>query len=222
VAAVARLEAAGGVERWTAEAARDPSFAASLERANEQQRDVRRTLAVDGEIPDGGRSLDLGIGGTGRGARGLKCLHAHTAFALARPGYELGERIAAEAGPLFPQGGCCMVDNGHYDRDSMPVSLDSVRQEWEEGNRRLEAVAGDRPRYLTLLEQVEVLTDELRRRVGQTFTLAELADAYGEAERWSRTAIEERAPAPGWPATVSLVEGAAFHRYQRGAVDYEP
>lgn len=222
VAAVARVEAAGGVERWTAEAARDRVLGASLERGNALQREIRHGLARGRAGPDGGASLDLGIGGASRRAGGLKCLHAHTAFALARPGYELGEQIAAEAGPLFPRAGCCTLAGGNYDRESMPLSVDTVRHEWEEGNRRLEAIAGDRPRYLRLLEQVEVLTDELRRRVGQTFTLAELADAYGEAERWSRIAIEERAPAPGWPATLSLVESAAFHRYQRGAVDYQP
>ena len=37
----------------------------------------------------------------------LKCLHAHAAFALARPGYELGARILAEAEPLWPRDGCC-------------------------------------------------------------------------------------------------------------------
>jgi hypothetical protein len=104
----------------------------------------------------------------------------------------------------------------------MPVNVDAVRHEWEEGNRRLEALAGDRRAYVRLLEQVEVLTDELRRRVGQTFTLAELADAYAGAERWSRDAVAERAPVPGWSGTLSIVEDAAFHRYQRGAIDYEP
>jgi hypothetical protein len=104
----------------------------------------------------------------------------------------------------------------------MPVSVDAVRQEWEEGHRRLEAHARDRRAYDRLQAQVDVLTDELRRRVGQTFTLAELADAYAGAERWSRDAIADRAPAPGWPTTFSIVENAAFHRYQRGAVDYEP
>jgi hypothetical protein len=104
----------------------------------------------------------------------------------------------------------------------MPVNVDAVRQEWEEGNRRLEAHARDRRAYVRLLEQVEVLTDELRRRVGQTFTLAELADAYAGAERWSRDAIAERAPVRGWSSTLSIVEDAAFHRYQRGAIDYEP
>ena len=48
----------------------------------------------------------MGIGGARSGAGSLKCLHAHVAFALARPGYELGERILAELEPLFPDA-CC-------------------------------------------------------------------------------------------------------------------
>jgi hypothetical protein len=48
----------------------------------------------------------LGIGGARRGAGSLKCLHAHVAFALARPGYELGERVVEELEPLWPQV-CC-------------------------------------------------------------------------------------------------------------------
>lgn len=100
--------------------------------------------------------------------------------------------------------------------------IESARQEWEEGSRRLEALAHDRARHARLLEQLEVLTDELRRRVGQTFTVAELVQAYDAAERWSRDVVAERAPGPGWPATLSVVENAAFHRFQRGAVDYEP
>jgi hypothetical protein len=104
----------------------------------------------------------------------------------------------------------------------MPTSVDAVRREWREGEKRLQALAADRRVYTRLLEQVEVLTDELSRRVGQTFTLAELADEYVGAERWSRDAIAERAPVPGWSRTLSIVEDAAFHRYQRGAIDYEP
>jgi hypothetical protein len=37
----------------------------------------------------------------------LKCLHAHVAFALANPGYELGERIFAEVVEPWPAVGCC-------------------------------------------------------------------------------------------------------------------
>ena len=84
VAAVARLEAAGGVERWSSAAAADPALGESLTRAEERQRELR---------PE----LDAGIAGRRR-AGTLKCLHAHVAFALAEPGYELGAAVLAEAG----------------------------------------------------------------------------------------------------------------------------
>jgi hypothetical protein len=106
VAAVARLEAAGGVERWSREVERDPALAAALARATDEQRRIRRALAADRTGPDGDSSLDLGIGGSANPAR-LKCLHAHAAFALARAGYELGERVLAELDPLWPEQRCC-------------------------------------------------------------------------------------------------------------------
>jgi len=81
-AAIARLEAEGGVERWSRLAREDSRLQESLERGHEEQRRLRP------ELPGG-------IGGQTRHG-GLKCLHAHAAFALARPGYELGERIMSE------------------------------------------------------------------------------------------------------------------------------
>jgi hypothetical protein len=107
VAAVSRLEAAGGVERWSERAAADEELAASLARATEEQRRIRRRLAGGATGSDGGASLDLGIGGS-RNPPQLKCLHAHVAFALANPGYELGRQIRAEAEPLFPADRCCL------------------------------------------------------------------------------------------------------------------
>ena len=104
-----------------------------------------------------------------------------------------------------------------------PVSADAttlVRQEWEEGNRRLEGERGDRRRYEQLVAQVAVVIDELRKQVGQTFTLAELASAYRDSERWARQVVEERAPSAGWPRDLALVLAAAFHAYQRGGTDY--
>jgi hypothetical protein len=102
------------------------------------------------------------------------------------------------------------------------VAVEVARREWEESNRQLESEARDGSRYIRLLEQVEAVTAELRKRVGQTFTLAELADEYARAERWSRDAVVSTAPPPGWPGTLTVVEGAAFHQYARGAVDYTP
>lgn len=106
VAAISRLEAGGGVERWSRAVAADETLAASLEEATKGQRAVRRELAGHERGEDGGASLDLGIGGS-RTPRHLKCLHAHVAFALARPGYVLGERILADVQSPWPPGRCC-------------------------------------------------------------------------------------------------------------------
>jgi hypothetical protein len=105
VAAVSRLEAAGGVERWSGAVRTDATLAASLAAADDDQRRVRRELAGEETGADGGASLDYGVGGSRRGGS-LKCLHAHVAFALARPGYELGERILDEIEPRWPER-CC-------------------------------------------------------------------------------------------------------------------
>jgi len=106
VVAIARLEAAGGVERWGDELERDPALAGDLERATDEQRRLRRELAAGHTGRDGGSSLELGIAGSANPGR-LKCLHAHTAFALAKPGYRLGERVLAEVDPLWPSQRCC-------------------------------------------------------------------------------------------------------------------
>ena len=106
VAAVSRVEAAGGVERWSSAASEDPVLADSLVRATEEQRRVRHDLAAGLQLSDGGASLDFGIGGS-RSPGHLKCLHAHVAYALARPGYVLGERILAEIEDPWPAGSCC-------------------------------------------------------------------------------------------------------------------
>lgn len=92
VAAISRLEAAGGVERWTRAVEADDGLARSLEVAQAEQRRLR---------PE----IDAGIGGSTR-TGSLKCLHAHAAFALARPGYELGDRVLAELPSLWPDS-CC-------------------------------------------------------------------------------------------------------------------
>ena len=102
------------------------------------------------------------------------------------------------------------------------AEVESARREWEEGYRRLHEEARESPSPERLLAQVDVVAAELRRRVGGTFTLGELAAAYAGADRWSRAVVSEQSPAPGWPRTLSLVEAAAFHEYARGAQDYEP
>ena len=74
----------------------DAELASSLAAAQESQRRER---------PE----LQAGIGGSTRPGS-LKCLHAHAAYALARPGYELGDRILAELPALWPSSCCTPVD----------------------------------------------------------------------------------------------------------------
>jgi len=100
--------------------------------------------------------------------------------------------------------------------------VEVARQEWEEGSRRLEGAREDDPRYRQLVELLELVLDELRKQVGQTYTLGELVAAYGEAERWAREVLEDRARTSRWPRELTLVVAAAFDAYSRGAIDYEP
>jgi hypothetical protein len=105
---------------------------------------------------------------------------------------------------------------------SVSADLESARRDWEEGYRRFREESRDPVRVDGLHLELEVVTDELRKRLGSTFTLDELSTEYRQADAWARAALVERAAASGWPATLSIVEGAAFFLYSRGALDYEP
>ncbi len=217
MSAIARLEAAGGVERWSDAAER--TTRRSRRRcagATEEQRRVRRELAGESRGRDDGASLELGIGGS-RSPAHLKCLHAHVAFALARPGYALGERIFAEVVDPWPTDRCCSEV-----WTSSPARVGRSRERESGLGARVPATrrgrATTRSRAERVRPQLEAVTSELRRRVGGTFTLRELAEEYARADGWARDVLAEQARSPDWPRTLALVEGAAFHLYARGAV----
>jgi hypothetical protein len=103
-------------------------------------------------------------------------------------------------------------------------SLAIARHQWAEGKRQLDAAGLDtaRSRHLTIL--VEAVMAELPKRVGRTFTLAELAQAYERAEDWVRDVILEATP-PRPRAGIkdtALVQDAAFALYAQSASDYRP
>jgi hypothetical protein len=102
------------------------------------------------------------------------------------------------------------------------VDVQLARQHWEDGRRRVERARSDAASYARLNAQVELVANELRKRVGQTFTLEELAAAYDRADDWARDLLhdsrDEHAPPPETPT----VTDAAFDRYSRGARDYVP
>jgi len=105
---------------------------------------------------------------------------------------------------------------------AVPIALDQTRREWELGHRRLQEEARESRREEAVLSELDAVLAELRRRVGQAFTLSDLADAYAASDAWTRAAVEELQPASGWPRRLSTVTDAAFHLYSRGAVDYAP
>jgi hypothetical protein len=103
--------------------------------------------------------------------------------------------------------------------------LETARHQWEEGARRLAETRADGQRYRQLAALVDVVVDELRRRVGQTYSLRELADAYRGSEEWVREVVVEAAPRRGARAGLpdaAVVQDAAFAQYARGATDYAP
>lgn len=104
----------------------------------------------------------------------------------------------------------------------MSVEIELARRQWEQGHERFDAESGAASRQQALLGALEAVLDELRRRVGQTFTLADLAREYGRADDWVRSSVSERARFSGWPRYLTTVQDAAFHLYARGATDYAP
>lgn len=104
----------------------------------------------------------------------------------------------------------------------MSTDLESARRDWEDGYRRLVVASRDPVMAERLHLQLEAVIDELRRRVGGTYSLSELVRAYAGSDSWARQAVEERAATPGWARTLAIVGDAAFYVYARGALDYEP
>jgi hypothetical protein len=102
------------------------------------------------------------------------------------------------------------------------ADVESARRDWEDAYRRLEEASRDPARAEPLRHQLVAVTEELRKRVGSTFTLRELADEYRRADAWALEAVGASELGPQWLGTLSIVEGAAFRLYARGAVDYSP
>ena len=102
----------------------------------------------------------------------------------------------------------------------MQSRVEIARQQWADSYETL--LSGPSAIDPLVREQMETVAAELRRRVGGSFTLTELAAAYEDSERWTLTAISERSHRPGWVRTASSAADAAFHVYARGARDFKP
>jgi hypothetical protein len=98
------------------------------------------------------------------------------------------------------------------------VPFDTAVEQWQAGQRRLEqAPAAQRAVLERVTRRVE---DELRRRLGSTFSIAELAALYDEGTSWISGIALAAAPDEPFAWDVRVVGDAAFHRYMREAADY--
>jgi hypothetical protein len=102
------------------------------------------------------------------------------------------------------------------------VDVTLARQQWQDGDRRLEATRERPALYRELVDRVDVVVAALRSRVGQTFTLDELANAYDGADEWARELLESDDPEAAPVSEPGTIADAAFHAYARGASDYAP
>jgi hypothetical protein len=99
----------------------------------------------------------------------------------------------------------------------VPYPLENALFQWEEGWRELQAI--DDPKARRLADRVvEAMREELRRRIGPTFTAAELAELYGSGTDWALQVAIDVAPAA--EGSAQSLADAAFWAYLRGALDF--
>jgi hypothetical protein len=99
----------------------------------------------------------------------------------------------------------------------MSYPLANAMYQWEEGARELGAIEDPRERRMAD-RVVEAIRDELRRRIGPTFSAAELADLYGQGTDWALQVAGDVAPAV--EGRAQALADAAFWAYLRGATDF--
>jgi len=93
-------------------------------------------------------------------------------------------------------------------------ALENALTQWEEGERRLREAPEQEIHDLE--RALAVVLDELRRRLGSTFGVGELAELYSRGTDWAEDLAQRRSAG----ADTSAVVDAAFGRYARGAADF--
>jgi hypothetical protein len=99
----------------------------------------------------------------------------------------------------------------------MAYPIENALFQWEEGLRTLRAI--ETPRERRQADRVvAAIQDELRRRIGPTFSATELAELYGHGADWClQVAIDA---VPGLAGDARSFADAAFWLYLRGATDF--
>lgn len=99
----------------------------------------------------------------------------------------------------------------------MAYPLENALYQWEDGMRVLRSIESPRDRRQAD-RVVAAVQDELRRRIGPTFSAAELAELYGRGTDWCLQVAED--VAPGMSGDGQQLADAAFWLHLRGATDF--
>jgi hypothetical protein len=102
----------------------------------------------------------------------------------------------------------------------VPYPLDNALFQWEEGANRLQNLSRDPRTSRSALRAVDAIREELRRRIGPTFSAQELAELYGRGTDWCLEAARNAAPMEAVDLDPQAVVDGAFFEYLRGAKDY--
>ena len=106
--------------------------------------------------------------------------------------------------------------------DVSDAELDSAREDWAVGEDRLRRLRRSDSRRASTLDKVVVaLQRDLRRRIGQNYTLGELFLVYAQTDRWARDVVQRIAPGHAWAQDQTIVD-AVFAQAARGAIDWAP
>ena len=99
----------------------------------------------------------------------------------------------------------------------MSYPLENALYQWEDGMRVLRSIESSRERRQAD-RVVGAIQDELRRRIGPTFSAAELAELYARGTDWCLQVAAD--VAPGAIADGQSLADAAFWLYLRAATDF--
>jgi hypothetical protein len=96
----------------------------------------------------------------------------------------------------------------------LSYAVENALYQWREGERRIAKTP--EPAQADLQAAADAVVEELRRRLGSSFVVDELADLYGRDTDWALEIARRNAAGTD---SASVVD-AAFARYVREAKDF--
>jgi hypothetical protein len=102
----------------------------------------------------------------------------------------------------------------------MNYAVDNAVFQWEDGFRKLQAARSDPLLHRALARAVVAVQDQLRKHLGSSFSVDELASLYSENPDWGFDLVIQSAPEDIRAWDTSTAVDAAFYLYMREAMDF--